>query len=163
MFFGMLFFVLIQLFCFYKKGMLFSPWYNYGMYSEVMKPEETYTVTKVYADNELLKGSNFSPQAWDRIHYNLQLAMVANCNEHFYEKEVKRIFQKFHFPVPAKWNYMNHKYANSDIFQLNKQFLAQQLKRSSVEVYPLQYAWDGKKLAFIDSLSTLPVSHFLCQ
>jgi hypothetical protein len=163
MFAGMLFFVCVQLFCFYKKGMVFSPWYNYGMYSEVMNPKEVYTVTKVYADSQLLKGNNFSPQAWDRIHYNLHLATAAACNDHFYEKEIKRIAQKFHVPTPGKWNYVNHKYESSQIFQFNKRILSQRLNHNNIEVYPLEYSWNGKSLVFKDSLYILPASYFLCQ
>ena len=69
--------------------MVFSPWYNYGMYSAVMKPDHNYVVTKVYADDELLTGSKFSPQTWDRIHYNLNLAVAVTCNEHFLRKRNK--------------------------------------------------------------------------
>jgi len=142
--------------------MVFSPWYNYGMYSEVIKPQSSYVVTKVYADEQLLKGPDFSPQAWDRIHFNLQLAVASSCNKHFYEKEIKRIIRKFHMPVPGESHYVNL-ISSDDIFQRNKQLLAQQLKRNSVEVYSLEYSWSGKTLVFNDSLPTLPVSHFLCQ
>ena len=44
LFAGMLFFIVMQLFVFYKHGMVFSPWYNYGMYSEVIKPQKEYAV-----------------------------------------------------------------------------------------------------------------------
>ena len=39
---GFIFFAVVQLFCFYKGGMVFSPWYNFGMYSEVVKVQKNF-------------------------------------------------------------------------------------------------------------------------
>lgn len=62
-----LLFILGQLFINFKRGMVFSPFYHYGMYSEVMKPKDNYPVFEVYADEELLKAKDFNPQQWDKI------------------------------------------------------------------------------------------------
>ena len=47
--------------------MVFSPFYHYGMYSKVMKPEATYPVMVVVVDNEELNPKDFSPQKWDKV------------------------------------------------------------------------------------------------
>lgn len=60
-------FIAGQLFINYKHGVVFSPFYHYGMYSEVIKPATEYNVLKVYINEELLVAKNFSPQQWDKI------------------------------------------------------------------------------------------------
>jgi hypothetical protein len=62
-----LLFILCQLFINFKRGMVVSPFYHYGMYSEVMKPKENYPVFEITADGELLKTQDFSVQQWDKI------------------------------------------------------------------------------------------------
>lgn len=47
--------------------MVFSPFYHYGMYSEVMKPKQNYPVFEIIADGEVLQTKNFTAQAWDKI------------------------------------------------------------------------------------------------
>jgi hypothetical protein len=62
-----LLFIFCQLFINFKKGMVVSPFYHYGMYSEVMKPKENYPFFKIAADGEVLKTKDFSAQQWDKI------------------------------------------------------------------------------------------------
>lgn len=47
--------------------MVFSPFYHYGMYSEVMKPQQSYPIFGVTVDGEELKPKDFTPQQWDKI------------------------------------------------------------------------------------------------
>lgn len=60
-------FMLCQLFINFKHGMVFSPFYHYGMYSEVMKPAASYQVFSITADGTELKTQDFTPQQWDKI------------------------------------------------------------------------------------------------
>ncbi len=47
--------------------MVFSPFYHYGMYSEVMKPQQSYPIFGVIVDGEELNTKDFTPQQWDKI------------------------------------------------------------------------------------------------
>jgi len=60
-------FIICQLFINLKKGVVFSPFYHYGMYSEVMQPQQSYPVFGVMVDGEALKTKDFTPQQWDKI------------------------------------------------------------------------------------------------
>jgi hypothetical protein len=60
-------FITCQLFINVKHGMVFSPFYHYGMYSEVMQPKDTYPIFGVTVNGEELKAKDFSPQQWDKI------------------------------------------------------------------------------------------------
>ncbi len=98
---GMLFFVTVQLFCFYKGGMVFSPWYNYGMYSERINVKLSYEALKL----DGISGNNYSPQAWDKIHYTAQQFWQIKKNDTLYETEIKRLFAKTHLFIPVKSKY----------------------------------------------------------
>lgn len=60
-------FIAGQLLINYKRGVLFSPFYHYGMYSEVIRPAAEYNVLEVYVDGMQLQTKDFSPQQWDKI------------------------------------------------------------------------------------------------
>lgn len=47
--------------------MVLSPFYHYGMYSEVMKPGSHYPVVQIIADDDTLQTKDFNPQQWDKI------------------------------------------------------------------------------------------------
>jgi hypothetical protein len=60
-------FITGQLFINFKRGMVFSPFFHYGMYSEVTKPKDSYPVFEVIVDEEVLQAKDFTPQQWDKI------------------------------------------------------------------------------------------------
>jgi hypothetical protein len=60
-------FIIGQLFINYKHGIVFSPFYHYGMYSAVMMPSEKYEVTEIDVNGKPLQTKDFTPQAWDKI------------------------------------------------------------------------------------------------
>lgn len=60
-------FILAQLFINFKQGIVFSPFYHYGMYSEVMQPEASYRLFEVKLNGKVLQAKDFSAQQWDKI------------------------------------------------------------------------------------------------
>ncbi len=56
-----------QLFINVKHGLVFSPFYHYGMYSQVMRPQNEYLVPEIVVDHVLLQGKDFTPWTWDKI------------------------------------------------------------------------------------------------
>lgn len=60
-------FILCQLFINFKRGMVVSPFYHYGMYSGLMKPDSSYTVLEIIADGEVLRTKDYNAQQWDKI------------------------------------------------------------------------------------------------
>lgn len=100
---GMLFFVVMQLFVTYKRGMVLSPWYNYGMYSKRMTIQPMYQVNIIPGQ----KGGDHSPQAWDKLHYTLQQFRLLDRNDSLYEQEITRLFRKAHLPIPDKQHFIS--------------------------------------------------------
>ncbi|HEX8332757.1 MAG TPA: hypothetical protein VF622_09040 [Segetibacter sp.] len=87
----MILFVIGQLFINYKRGMVISPFYHYGMYSEVIKPKPLYGVYEVRVNNELLQSTHFSPQKWDKIILPIKYFHSLDSMKSLYEKDVKRL------------------------------------------------------------------------
>ena len=147
LFAAILFFVIMQLLVTYKRGMVISPWYNYGMYSEKIYPQ------KVYEVNNSLTGPAWlyllSPQRDDEINVTLDNYRHLAKNDSLYENEITRLFAKVHLPVPSK------KYCESRISEtMFRNWFARYsgLPDSTVAVdmegisYPQRANWDGKEL-----------------
>ncbi|MES2773729.1 MAG: hypothetical protein V4722_06070 [Bacteroidota bacterium] len=145
---GMLFFVLVQLFCFYKGGMVFSPWYNYGMFSERIEMKPQYPVNRV----DGLRGKDYTPQTWDKIHYTLQQIQDQGKNDSLYENEVKRIFSKMHLPV-AKKNKFISLTADENAAPWYREYILSTLGIPDIlwVATTIDYKWDGEKLVFLQN------------
>lgn len=63
----MLLFIAGQLLINLKQGMVISPFYHYGMYSEVMEPQQAYPVYEIIVNEVPLRTQDFSAQQWDKI------------------------------------------------------------------------------------------------
>lgn len=86
-----LLFILCQLFINIKRGLVFSPFYHYGMYSGVMKPDNNYPVVQIIADDDTLQTKDFNPQQWDKIMQPvLYYTKHKEWNENMY-RELERI------------------------------------------------------------------------
>lgn len=56
-----------QLFINYKNGVMFSPFYNYDMYSYPALPHRQYQVVQISVNGKLLQPEDFSPNEWDNL------------------------------------------------------------------------------------------------
>jgi len=56
-----------QLFINYKNGVMFSPFYNYDMYSYPSLPHSQYQVVQISVNGKLLQPEAFSPNEWDNL------------------------------------------------------------------------------------------------
>ena len=97
MFVLVVFFIAAQLFINYKRGMVVSPFYHYGMYSEVIKPKADYAVFEVWANGKQLQGRDFTPWQWEKIILPLVYYSSTPKSNQLYHDEVKRLMNKFGF------------------------------------------------------------------
>jgi hypothetical protein len=82
-------FALAQLFINYKRGVVFSPFFHYGMYSAVMQPESIYIIPEIKVNGKLLQSKDFTPQQWDNINQPVVL----------YEKQQQNNSNMFHSTI----------------------------------------------------------------
>jgi hypothetical protein len=95
LFIAMILFIVLQLFINFKRGVVMSPFYHFGMYSEVMPVKPTYPVMEVFVDGKMLQGKNFSQQQWDKILlpplYFINLQSKSNA---LYHQDIERLLAK---------------------------------------------------------------------
>lgn len=151
MFWGMVVFITMQLFCFYKQGMVFSPWYNYGMYSGKSYPKtqyEVYNVSYKYGPTTRF----FFPYRDDKIFLALSMFQNQQNNNLFFNNSVARISNKVSLhPSPSHYtshiseaNFLNwfNNYANSWIYP----------SKNSIANYTGVAIWNGIELKLADGL-----------
>ena len=141
MFAGMLFFMLAQLAVNLKKGMVFSPFFHYGMYSAPQQALRVYNVNVVTLNGDTLRSKNFSPQQWDKIHFTLQAIMASSCDSSFYTTQVERLYVKAKIlPAPTAKNFVN-KETRQEKLDLYKSWLGKQLGKPGAKVNVQQAAY----------------------
>lgn len=107
MFAGMLFFVLLQVGINVKRGMVFSPFFHFGMYAAPQKPASTYVINTVMVNGDTLRGTNFTPQGWDKIQYNLFRTWQSRCDTAFFRDQISRLYKKARLPAPNRNAFIN--------------------------------------------------------
>lgn len=90
----MVIFAIGQLFINYKRGMVISPFFHYGMYSGIIKIKNTYDIFEIEQNGKRLRGQDFTPEQWDRIILPLQCYAGVNKSNELYETEIKRLLSK---------------------------------------------------------------------
>ncbi len=93
-------FIVAQLLINFKRGIVFSPFFHYGMYSEVMKPKESYPVFEVIVNEEALQAKDFSPQQWDKIQQPL---IYFNKHKQWNEQMLAEANRLFHISDSSKF------------------------------------------------------------
>jgi hypothetical protein len=93
----MIVFIIGQLFINYKHGMAFSPFYHYGMYSEVMKEKDNYGVFEIEVNGKKLAAQNFTAQQWDKIILPLNYySSIRTKSNTLYYSDIKRLTNAIH-------------------------------------------------------------------
>lgn len=85
-------FVAMQLFINVKRGLVVSPFYHYGMYSEVMRADTVYEVASIYVNGQPLRSDAFTAQQWDKIVLPVTLyKSQQDWNSYLYNQQIKRL------------------------------------------------------------------------
>lgn len=83
-----------QLFINYKRGVVCTPFFHFGMYSSVMPVNNSYVVWEIDVNHKKLNPANFSIQQWDKIILPIQYyADIPNSNMVF-KTDANRILNK---------------------------------------------------------------------
>lgn len=90
-------FICGQLFVILIWGIVSTPFYNYGMYSEKIALQKNYNVFEVELNGKRLEGRNFSPTEWDKIMVPLQFYAGIKSSNELYKSEIQRLLNKMHF------------------------------------------------------------------
>ncbi len=117
-FFFVVFFIASQVFINYKHGVVFSPFYHYGMYSEIIKPQKKYALIEINTNGKILQTKDFSPQEWDKITSPILLNnQQQQWNNEVYNNTIKRLLH-----VKDSTLYTNH-YTQNEFYNWYKSYL----------------------------------------
>lgn len=92
--FLMVIFIIGQLFINYKRGMVITPFFHYGMYSGVINIRNSYQIFEVIQNGKRLHGQDFTPEQWDKIMLPLQYYAGTSKSNRLYETDIKRLLTK---------------------------------------------------------------------
>jgi hypothetical protein len=164
MFAGMLLFVSGQLVVNYKRGMVFSPFFHYGMYSEKVKPRPDYLVNIVTMNGDTLRGADYTPAQWDKIQYTLHQVIASSCDTLFYQNQIQRLYAKAHLPAPESKIFIN-KGDQQVRLKTYKIWLAKQLGKEGAQIQVTQnrYVYFFEKFVFQEQIDTLTGTNILCH
>jgi hypothetical protein len=95
-------FICIQLFVIIIWGLVISPFYNYGMFSEVMHVNKSYRIFEVEVNGRRLRGQDFSAQQWDKVILPLEYYASINKSNTLYKTDIKRLLEKIHIETSDK-------------------------------------------------------------
>ncbi len=88
-------FCIAQLFINYKRGVVVSPFFHYGMYSAKKDMPDTITVFEVQINGKPLEPFHFSAQEWDKLMLPLyQYAAVQQHNSNKWNTDIERLLSK---------------------------------------------------------------------
>lgn len=145
---------IIQCIVFVKQGAVFSPFYNYGMYSEKILPREHYIVYKIYADDHLLRGEDFSIQAWDKIYLPVFMYLSSDSVNSEMMEIRNRLLHKIKLTAAANTSFFNNEQISDASFM---QWYRSQLSGvtgndiKSISIFKYNYHWNKSILTNTDS------------
>jgi hypothetical protein len=88
-------FCIAQLFINYKRGVVASPFFHYGMYAAKMNIPDTIEVFEVAVNGKPLEPFHFSAQEWDKLMLPLyQYNTVQQHNSHLWNTDIQRLLSK---------------------------------------------------------------------
>ncbi len=96
LFAAMLLFAIAQLFVNYKRGLVATPFFHYGMYSHSINIEKAYEVIEVEADGKILRGQDFAPHTWDKILLPVVYFSNIKQSNRLYYSDIRRLMGIVH-------------------------------------------------------------------
>ncbi|HWB25212.1 MAG TPA: hypothetical protein VG738_07020 [Chitinophagaceae bacterium] len=133
-------FIIIQLAMDIRQDIMLSPVYHYGMYSEVIEPENEYTVNEIAVNGIILQTKDFSPYQWDKISFPVKLFQNQQSWDSFvWNTEVKRLLK-----LSDSAKYINA-ITQQEFNEWYRNYLSIMLhtKIDSVNIKPVTYMFNG--------------------
>ena len=152
---GVLLFFLLQLAVDYKRGMVFAPFFHYGMYSKPQHLEDTFTAWIATHGADTLRGHDFSPAHWDKLVYIPARIEHWNCRHTFLQSEISPLLQRLGVSEVESEKLIQPGSAGQAI-QHHKDHLRRYFRfEDSLQVRKQQYVWRNSKLVAIGSSASI--------
>jgi len=141
-------FVIVQVATDIRQDISLSPVFHYGMYSEVIKPQNTYVVTEIWVNGRRLQTKDFSPCGWDKVKQPVMLYKnQQSWNDAMWNADIKRLL---HVSDSTKYiNAITDSAFNKWYLNYLQTFI--QEKIDSVRITTTNYNFTGKQLVKNDN------------
>ena len=164
MFAGMLFFAIAHIGVNLKRGMVFSPFFHYGMYSGVYEPKRDYLVNLVTINGDTLRGKDFTPPEWDKLQYSLNQVLASRCDTLFYQNQVRRLFLKAGLEAPSINHYVNKGSVQQRLEQYKVKLAGEyNVLPENVNIVQCRYIYVYDKFIFQEKTDSLTGTNHLCH
>ena len=153
----MLFFVIAQLFVNYKRGLVVTPFFHYGMYSHRINIEKGYQIIKVEVEGKILRGADFSPHSWDKILLPIVYFSNIKQSNNLYYSEIRRLTGIIHLTTKEE-NFIQQ--CNSKSFENWYKNYLEKIVGHSIKNCRIQlqfYNFTNSSLQQIDSVTRLSI------
>ena len=88
-------FITGQLFINYKRGVVISPFYHYGMYAESLEKIDTLKVFELTANEKTISPFKVSAQQWDKLMLPLwYYPIIEYHNNNYFKNDIERLMNK---------------------------------------------------------------------
>ena len=153
-------FICGQLFVILIWGIVITPFYNYGMYSESIQIKDKYEVYEIELNGKKLRGQDFSPQEWDKIILPLQFYRGIGESNTLYKTDIKRLMNKMHIKATDANFLQTCNYQQFENWYKHYVEYITKQKTHSLNIISSTYSYSGNNL--IASPSTISLSQ-LCR
>lgn len=150
-----IFFITGQLFINYKHGLVISPFYHYGMFSDVFTPINTYEIIKVEQNGKILRGQDFSAQEWDKIILPVVYFANINSSNSLFNTDIKRLVAQLHLSAAEKNFLLKCNYQEFENWYKNYLRQVTNQQTTSLHIYFHQYRYALNTLVATDSVTLL--------
>lgn len=144
-----LLFFLLQLAVDYKRGVVFAPFFHYGMYSKPQHLGDTFAAWIVTHGADTLRGHDFSPAHWDKLVDIPARIEHWNCRYAFFQTEVSPLLQRLGISGAQSHKLLQPGSAGRPIFQHTQHLKRYFRFEDSLLVQKQWYVWRSSKLVAI--------------
>jgi hypothetical protein len=153
---AMILFLAAQLFVNYKRGLVITPFFHYGMYSHTINVEKEYPVVEIEVNGKMLHGADFAPHVWDKILLPIVYYNNLPQSNKLYNTDIKRLMGTMHLSVREE-NFIQP--CNISSFEKWYKSYLETIIRKPIPTCNIQirnYRFNNSTLQQTDSIKRLP-------
>jgi hypothetical protein len=139
-------FLVCQLSVSFTRG-VFTPFYNFGMYSAVYKIKPAYPVLEIYSKGALINYNNYTLHQWNRILISYDYCVNPSFNDSFFQERIEPIMGMAGLQPNRSYYVMDRSaFAQQKRLEAWKQ-LSEKILETKIDSFRIRnYTWNGSQL-----------------
>lgn len=133
-----------QLIVSFTKG-VFTPFYNYGMYSSVIKIKEEYPILEIYSDGKLIDYTGYTIYEYDRIINGYEHVANTNFNGDFFDNRINPLMSLLGIQLTGDRFVMNNTPSEQNKRMKAWKNMTEHILKTKIDSFGIKnYKWNGK-------------------